>query len=54
MFASSIRATTSMRDRSATSISTVPGLFIVPVIAISPTSTFSRVTTPSIGERMVV
>ena len=33
---------------------TVPGLFMVPTTAISPSSTALRVMTPSMGARMVV
>jgi hypothetical protein len=39
---------------SDTIMMTVPGLFMVPVMVISPFSAFSFVTVPSIGERIVV
>ncbi len=37
-------------DMSSILSRTVPGVFMVPTIAISPSSTFSAVTTPAIGE----
>ena len=46
---SSTRATSHIFDKSATSSSMVPGLFMVPMRAISPTSASRLVTTPSIG-----
>jgi hypothetical protein len=51
---SSTLAFNTICDRSATSMITVPALFIVPVTTNSPTSALSRVTTPSIGEVIVV
>ena len=51
---SSTSATANICPRSATSMITVPGLFIVPVTTSSPTSALRRVTIPSIGEVMVV
>lgn len=52
--ASSTSAATCIVERSATSIMTVPALFIVPVTTSSPSSALRRVITPSIGERIVV
>ena len=46
---SSTSASTFMRARSATVRMTVPGLFIVPITAISPRSMLSWVIVPSIG-----
>ena len=37
---------------SASSNSTVPALFIVPITAVSPSWTLRRVTMPSIGDSM--
>ena len=48
---SSTSALTSMRDRSETVRIWVPGLFIVPVMTISPASTSRALTTPSNGAR---
>jgi hypothetical protein len=39
-----------MTDRSAIVSMTVPGLFMVPMMATSPSSTWRLVMTPSIGE----
>ena len=50
MSVSSTSTSTSMCDMSEIVMMTVPGWFIVPVTTFSPSSTFSRVTTPSIGE----
>ncbi len=46
---SSTSAFTSIRDRSETVRTSVPGLFMVPVITFSPTSTLSALTIPSNG-----
>ncbi len=43
-----------MTDRSLIVSRRLPGLFMVPTIAVSPSSTLRRVTTPSIGARIVV
>jgi hypothetical protein len=51
---SSTSSTASISDRSPIVRSTVPGLFIVPTIAVSPSSTFSRVTRPAIGAVITV
>ncbi len=40
--------------RSETVRMTVPAKFMVPMTAVSPTLAFTAVTTPSMGERMVV
>ena len=37
---------------SASSSSTVPALFMVPITAVSPSCTLRRVTIPSIGDSM--
>ena len=47
---SSTSTSTYMTDRSAMVRRTVPGLFIVPMMATSPSSTRRLVMTPSIGE----
>ncbi len=51
---SSTSSTASISARSATVSSTVPGLFIVPTIAVSPCSTLSRVMSPVIGAVITV
>ena len=51
---SSTRTSASMTERSAMVSSTVPGLFMVPMMATSPSSTFRLVTMPSMGETMEV
>ena len=52
MSVSSTSTSVSMTDRSAIVSRTVPGLFIVPMMAVSPASMFRRVTMPSIGDSM--
>ena len=47
---SSTSTSASMTDMSAIVSSTVPALFIVPIITISPCSTLRRVTMPSMGD----
>ncbi len=54
MSVSSTSTTASISDRSATVSRTVPGLFIVPTIAVSPCSTLRRVTRPLIGAVITV
>ncbi len=50
MSVSSTSISASMTDMSAISRSTVPALFIVPIITVSPSSMLRRVTSPSIGD----
>ena len=54
MSVSSTSITASMTERSATVSSRLPGLFMVPTIAVSPRSTLRRVMRPDKGARMVV
>ncbi len=49
---SSTRTSASISDRSAMVRSTVPGLLIVPMMALSPSSTLSAVMTPDISATM--
>ncbi len=52
MLVSSTSTSAWMTDMSASVSSTVPALFIVPIIAVSPSWMLRRVTMPSIGDSM--
>ena len=51
---SSTCTTTSITERSEIVSTRLPGLFIVPMMTVSPSSTFRRVTLPSMGARKIV
>ena len=53
MSVSSTSSTARITDRSAIVISTVPGLFIVPMSTVSPASMLRRVIIPDIGASIV-
>ena len=53
MSVSSTSISASRIEKSAMVSSTVPGLFIVPMTTVSPSSMLRRVTMPSIGDVMV-
>ena len=51
---SSKRASICICSRSATVNNTVPGLFIVPIITVSPSLTFTDITVPFMGDIILV